>query len=298
MIGFNYDEQAIRSAPIPPEKLTVIANAVVAKCDAKDGLVDGLVDNPRRCHFDPIVVQCKAGDAPDCLTRAQVDVVKKVYGGPVNSRGEQLHPGFPPGAEDGFTGWQLWISGPSGFGAPVNDNPFQFTFSDHYLRFMVFSDPSYNSMTFNVDNDTARVNATAGLFNATDANLARFRDHGGKLLIWHGWSDHALMADRTVEYYNEVVHTLGDKNKVEGFMRLFLAPGMHHCGGGPGAMPSGQLDALVSWVEDGKAPVTLPASKQTPSGPRTRILCQYPLVPKYKGKGSTDEAGNFTCKAQ
>jgi len=296
MTGFNYNQQAIRAAPIPPAKLTVLANAVVARCDAKDGLVDGLVDNPLRCRFDPKVVQCKAGDAPDCLTAAQVAAVKKVYDGPVNSRRKQLHPGFAPGAEDGFTGWQLWISGPSGVGAPVDNNPFQFTFSDHYLRFMVFSDASYDSMSFDFDDDTARVNATASLFNATNPNLAPYRAHGGKLLMWHGWSDDALMAERTIEYYHDVLRTMGNKNKVESFVRLFLAPGMHHCSGGPGPNDFDALTALENWVERGVAPERLIARHVGTGVQRTRPLCSYPDVAVYRGKGDVNDAASFSCK--
>lgn len=296
MTGFNYNQQAVRAAPIPPEKLTVLAKAVVERCDAKDGLVDGLVDNPRRCGFDPDVVQCTSGDGPNCLTAAQVDAVRKVYEGPLNSRGEQLHPGFPPGAEDGFTGWQLWITGPSGTGAPVNNNPFQFTFSDHYLRYMVFSDPGYDSMSFDFDDDVARVNATAPIFGATDANLAPFRARGGKLLVWHGWSDHALMADRTIEYYNDVIRTMGNKNKVEDFFRLFLAPGMHHCAGGPGLNSFDALSALESWVEQGRAPDSLLASHVGTGVQRTRPLCSYPKVAVYNGKGNPNSAASFSCQ--
>ena len=297
MTGFNYNQQAIRATPIPPEKLTVLARGVVAQCDAKDGLVDGLVDNPRRCGFDPGVLQCASGDGPNCLTAAQVATARKIYDGPVNSRGEQLHPGFPPGAEDGFTGWQLWISGPSGFPAPVNNNPFQFTFSDHYLRFMVFSDPAYDSMTFDFDDDTARVNATAPIFGATDADLRPFRARGGKLLMWHGWSDHALMADRSIEYYNAVIQAMGNKNKVDDFFRLFLAPGMHHCAGGPGPNSFDALTALEAWVEQGRAPNSLVATNDGSTGvKRSRPLCSYPKVAVYTGKGDPNAASSFSCE--
>ena len=296
MTGFNYNQQAIRAAPIPPAKLSVIAQAVVAQCDAKDGLVDGLVDNPRRCGFDPATVRCKAGDAADCLTAAQVAAVKKIYAGPVNSRGERLHPGFPPGAEDGGSGWQTWISGPSGLPAPVNNNPLQFTFSDHYLRYMVFSDAGYDSMTFDFDDDTARVNATAGTFSATDPDLRPFRARGGKLLVWHGWSDHALMADRTIQYYNDVIRTMGNKNKVVDFFRLFLAPGMHHCSGGPGLDNFDALSALEGWVEQGTAPESLIARHVGTGVQRTRPLCSYPKVAVYSGRGDPNSAASFACK--
>ena len=127
-----------------------------------------------------------------------------------------------------------------------------------------------------------------GIVIGTDnPDLSAFRDRGGKIVLWHGWADQLITAQGTIDYYKRVLEQMGGAEKTAQFLRLFLAPGIGHCAGGPGAMPSGQLDALVSWVEDGKAPATLPASRrQTPSGPRTRILCQYPLVAKYKGKGN------------
>ena len=189
------------------------------------GLVDCLVDNPRRCHFDPSVLTCPAGDAPTCLTTAQVEALKKVYAGPTNSSGEQLHPGFPPGAEDGGDGWQLWISGPSVFGPPL-----QFTFEDQYMRYFVFG-PSFNSLTFNFDTGPAALAASGEFLNATNSDLSAFHAAGGKLIMWHGWADHALTADRTIQYYDDVSRAMGNKNKADEFFRLFLAPGMHHCGG-------------------------------------------------------------------
>ena len=121
MLRFNWNAQALQTAPLPPDKLPVIASAVLAQCDGKDTPLDGLVETPRRCKFDPAVLTCPGGvDGPDCLTPAQVETVRMIYGGPVNSAGEQLHPGVPPGHEDGGTGWQMWMTGPSAFGPPVN----------------------------------------------------------------------------------------------------------------------------------------------------------------------------------
>jgi feruloyl esterase len=301
MTGFNWDSQALRAAPIPPEKLTLIAQGAVARCDADDGLVDGLIDNPLRCDFDPAVLTCNGPDAPNCLTPAQVQAVKKVYAGPTNSRGRQLHPGFPPGAEDGGSGWQTWISGPSALGPPVNGNPLQFTFQDHYLRYFVFSDPAYNSMTFDFDRDPRALRETGEFLNATSTNLSRFRKAGGKLLVWHGWADHALMAERTIQYYEDVVERLDDRHKAS-FIRLFLAPGMHHCSGGPGPNTFDALTALENWVERGHAPRSLIATKYVNNVPaqgieRTRPLCPYPKVARYVGSGSIDDAANFECQA-
>jgi feruloyl esterase len=300
MAGFNWDSQAVRAAPIPPEKLTLIAQAAVARCDAKDGLVDGLISDPLRCDFNPKTLQCRGADAPNCLTAGQVAAVKKVYSGPRNSRGKQLHPGFPPGAEDGGSGWQTWISGPTAFGAPVNGNPLQFTFQDHYMRFFVFSDPAYDSMTFDFDRDPRELRETGRFLDATDTNLSPLRRAGGKLIIWHGWSDHALMAEPSIQYYDDVVDPMGER-KVESFVRLYLAAGMHHCAGGPGPNSFDMLTQLENWVERDKAPKSVVATKYVNDVPaqgvaRTRPLCPYPQTAQYKGRGSIDDAANFVCR--
>ncbi len=297
MIGFNWDAQAIHTAPIPPAKLTTIANAVVAQCDAKDGLVDGLVDNPRRCGFDPATLTCPAGtDTVACLTPAQVQTVKKVYGGPVNFAGEQLHPGFPPGAEDGANGWQDWISGPSSIAAPpVLSASFQFDFQDQFLRFFIFSNPAYNSLTFNFDTDVPFITDTSDLYDATNPDLSAFRDAGGKLIMYHGEADHALTVDRTIQYYDDVAKAMGNKNRIESLYRLFLAPGMHHCGAGPGPNSLDALMALENWVEGGIAPDSIIATHTGPGVVRTRPLCSYPNVAVYNGSGEVNDAANFSC---
>ena len=129
-------------------------------------------------------------------------------------------------------------------------------------------------------------------------DLSAFRDRGGKILMWHGGADQLIPTDGSIDYYKRVLAQMGGAQKVSQFLEFFLAPGVGHCGGGAGPTPSGQLDAVLSWVEDGKAPATLPASRRDQSGnTRTRSLCQYPQVAKYKGSGSTDDAANFSCQA-
>jgi len=182
--------------------------------------------------------------------------------------------------------------------AATRGNPLQpqaFTFTADWIKYWLLQNPQFdaNSLTPELfehfwDQSIEQYGIVIGTDNP---DLSAFRDHGGKLVLWHGWADQLITTQGTIDYYKRVLQQMGGAEKTAQFLRLFLAPGIGHCGGGPGAMPSGQLDALVSWVEDGKAPATLPASKQT----RTRILCQYPLVPKYKGKGSTDDAANFAC---
>jgi Tannase and feruloyl esterase len=295
MLGLNWNAQVLQGTPLPPGKLAVIANAVLAQCDGKDGLLDGIVENPRRCKFDPAVLACPGGvDGPNCLTSAQVEAVSLIYGGPVNSAREQLHPGFPPGHEDGPTGWQLWISGPTFFGAS-----FSFIIQDHFFRFFVFSDPAYNPLTFDFDTDVSQVAATAELFDATNPDLSAFEAAGGKLLMWHGVADPALTSDRTIQYYNDVAKAVGNKNKIESFFRLFLAPGMHHCeafAGGPGLNSFDALTALEDWVEGGIAPDAIIASHAGPGVARTRPLCPYPQIAVYDGEGDINDAANFTCK--
>jgi Tannase and feruloyl esterase len=310
MIGFNWNSKALRAAPIPPEKLTLIADAAVKRCDANDGLADGLIENPLKCDFDPASLQCTGADAPNCLTAAQVGAVKKVYAGPSNSRGKQLHPGFPPGAEGGATlgagavsGWQTWISGPGNPAAPVNGNPLQFTFSDHYLKYFVFSNPNYDSIaSFDFDRDPRALRETGRFINADDTDLSAFRKAGGKLLLWHGWADHALMAQRTIEYYEDVVDRVGSRRHADRFTRLYLAPGMHHCSGGPGPNQFDMLTPLEKWVEQGIDPGPVVATKYVNNNvaagvvERTRPLCEYPKVARYVGSGSIDSAANFECR--
>jgi feruloyl esterase len=128
-------------------------------------------------------------------------------------------------------------------------------------------------------------------------DLSAFRDRGGKAIVWHGWSDQLISAEATIDYYQRVLRQMGGAEKTSQFVRLFLAPGVAHCGGGEGPAPYGQLDMLLSWVEEGKPPVTLTAARRDQTGAitRSRPLCQYPLVAKYKGIGSTDDASNFVC---
>jgi len=137
-----------------------------------------------------------------------------------------------------------------------------------------------------------------GIVIGTDnPDLTAFRDYGGKAIIWHGWADQLISADGTIDYYKRVQQQMGGPNKASQFARLFMAPGVAHCAGGAGPNPYGQLDALLSWVEDGKAPETLTAARRDQAGAitRSRPLCQYPLVARYKGAGNTDDAANFVC---
>ena len=289
MMGFNWDSRAVAAAPIPLAKLPLIENAVTKQCDASDGLVDGLVQDPRACSFEPAVLRCQGADAPDCLTGAQVEAVREVYAGPANSSGKRISPGFPAGAESNG-GWDVWISG-GGLG-PLPS--LQFTFQDQFFRYIVFNNPNYNPFTFNFDTDPAKLNAVGMILNATDPDLRALERRGSKIVMYHGWTDHALSALKTIQYYERVGRTMGGASDVNEFFRFFLVPDMHHCAGGPGPNTFDAFSAVVDWVENGKAPQRIIASGGAVPG-RTRPLCPYPQQAVYKGKGSIDDAANFVC---
>jgi len=304
---------ADRAHYLPATKLTLLAQAVLAECDAKDGLVDGLIDDPRRCAFDPASLQCPGAEAPDCLTAAQVETVGRIYEGPTNSAGESLYPGYPMGHEDGSTGWALWIVGSNpehvvdqpdgtlaftGISPLTGDPPLGFAFLDDGLKYLSFEvdDPNYSYRFFNFDTDVPLLDFMGEILNATEPDLSSFRARGGKLLLYHGWADPAISALRTVQYYEDVVEAVGGKRTTNDFARLFLAPGMHHCSGGPGPNTFDSLTTLEQWVEEQIAPEQLIATHFTAGvADSSRPLCPYPKVARYRGTGSIDAAANFTC---
>jgi len=271
---------------IPPSKYPVIHKAAVNACDASDGLKDGLIGDPRSCQFNPKVLQCTAGDGPDCLTAPQVEAAKKIYSPAINPRtGKEMFASLVPGTE---LGWGVQALGPE---PSVN-------IYDQY-RYVVFKDPNWDWRTFDFDKDVVRGDLPENLImNATDPNMDRFFAHGGKLLLYHGWSDPNVPAVNTIQYFDHVAARLGGPVKAADRVRLFLAPGMGHCGGGDGPNTFDKVVALEQWVEQGKAPEQLLASQSTNGAvTRTRPLCRYPQVAAYKGAGSIDDAANFVCRA-
>ena len=296
---------------LPAAKLDVLSKAVLTACDKSDGVTDGLVSEPRQCKFDPATVQCKAGDAADCLTKGQVETVKSIYASMKTPDGRTIH-GFPVGHEAGNSGWPLWISGrtePSaGAGGKLSfdaessaNSPTGYRFVDGFFRYMAFEkdDPSYDWMKFDVQRDLPKITTIAEIISPTNADLSAFNKSGGKLLLYHGWADPAISAYGTLDYYNQVVAKAGGKAKADEFARLFLVPGMHHCRGGPGPDSFDSLAALEEWVEKGNAPTRLIASKVTNGKvERTRPLCPEPEVAVYAGQGSIDDAANFKCEVR
>jgi len=270
---------------IPPAKYPVIHKAAIEACDARDGLKDGLIDDPTKCGFDPKVLLCKNGDEPSCLTQPQVDAARKIYSPAKNPRtGQELFPSLVPGTE---LGWGVQAQGPE----PSQNIYDQF-------RYVVYKDENWDWKTFDWDKGIAESEKPENLvMNATDPNLKAFFAHDGKLLMYHGWSDPNVSTLNTIKYYNSVVDTMGGEAKTMNNIRLFLEPGMGHCGGGEGPNAFDKVGALESWVEQKKAPEKIIASHSAEGKvDRTRPLCPYPQVAKYKGSGSIDDAANFSCQ--
>jgi feruloyl esterase len=266
---------------IPPAKYPVVHQAALEACDAQDGLKDGLIGNPAKCKFDPKTIECKGGDGPSCLTSAQVETARKIYSNGTNPRtGQTLFPSYPAGSELG------WYSDPSP------------NIVDQY-KYVAFKNPDWDWKTFDFDKDFAASEKPEYLaMNATDPNLSKFFGHNGKLLLYHGWADTNVSPYLTIQYYKSVVDTMGGEKKAADSVRLFLEPGMGHCGGGEGPNKFDKVSPMEAWVEKGVGPEKMIASHATAGKvDRTRPLCPYPQVAKYKGSGSVDDAANFSCVA-
>jgi feruloyl esterase len=274
------------AALVPPAKLAVLHNAVLGACDAKDGVKDGVLEDPARCDFDPKKLECKGEDGPSCLTSAQVQLVLKFYNPVANARTkEQIFPGYALGSE---LGWSYFI------GRMV---PESLTGKGQYLRYALFQDASWDYMTFDFDSQMARADRLdGGVTNAINPDLRGFFRRGGKLLHYHGWNDPGISPFNSIDYYNSVLKFMGGADKVQDSYRLFMVPGMDHCAFGEGPNTFDATGALEEWVEHGKAPERVIASHLTDGKvDRTRPLCPYPQVAKYKGTGSTDDVANFAC---
>jgi feruloyl esterase len=279
--------------PIPACKMQAATAAAIASCDALDGVKDGVIEDPKRCNYDPkALVGTSAGECGS-FTQADVDLIRKLWDGPRRRDGSFLWYGLPRGAD--LT--SLWVAR----GTPLKAQPF--SISGEWFRYFLTQNAQFDLASITPDMYERLFDQSMEEFSyviGTDnPDLTAFRDRGGKTIVWHGWADQLISAEGTTDYYNRVVKTMGGVEKTAQFMRLFMAPGVGHCGGGVGPAPTGTMEAVVAWVEEGKAPETLIGSRPAQGGgtPRTRPLCQYPMVAKYKGTGSTDDAANFTCSA-
>jgi feruloyl esterase len=319
--GFIWNEQALATAPIPVTKLPAIQNAVLAACDKNDGVADGLIENPASCQFNPEVLACKSNEDNDtCLTQRQIVALKKIYEGPRHPETRsQIFPGYPPGHEATPGAWAPWI-------IPTATNPtsIQASFGNSFYGQAVFERSTWDFKTLNFDTDLKlALEKAAPATDSTSPDLRSFRANGGKLIQYHGWADAAISPFSSIHYYEKVRAFLatypskeGNNSKIEDFYRLFMVPGMGHCGGGYGPNSFGQgigpprqdpdhdaILALERWVEQGVAPERFIASGiaglkvNDKAQPVTRPLCVYPKVATFNGAGDPAQAQSFTCKA-
>lgn len=293
MVQYVKIQQAFAATPKLVEKVALLAEKVYQKCDALDGLSDGLIDDPRHCRFDPSsdLPRCSSEGADGCFTPAELKSVEAVYSA-VGS-----FPGFPVGPEvsaptqaGSRSGWEQWLVTRDG------QPPIQVRFAETFFKHMVTPGKEVDWRSFDPSRDAEKLQTIATLLNATDPDLGRLRARGGKILMYFGWADPALNPLMGVNYYERVRETMGAGTG--DFFRLFMAPGMFHCGGGVGPSPVDPATPLVEWVERGLPPERLVAVQRRGSEVvRSRPLCPYPKVAKYKGSGSVDDAANFVCAA-
>jgi Tannase and feruloyl esterase len=258
-----------------PSDRKLIVSSLLEKCDAKDGLKDGMIFNRRACDFDPSALQCSGAKSDACLTKAQVDTLKTAFAGPKSSIGESIYPGFP---------FDAGIADP-GFIPGLLNGP--------VIPVATGADFAH----FNPDREAARVedDATARLGDTTWTNLTSFAGHGGKLIFYHGLSDPWFSPEETLRYYEKMAKETGNGD-VTSWSRIYFVPGMGHCQGGSAALDRfDMLSAVVDWVEKGTAPDRVVATGQAFPG-RSRPLCPYPQHADYKGSGDPNDAANFVCR--
>ena len=270
---------------IPAAKMSILAKAVTASCDALDGVTDGVIDEPTRCRFDPKVLECAAGQNDNCLTRAQVETARAMYAPLKNPKsGAAVFPALlTPGSEPG---WGT-LAGPEPVGTALDG-----------FKYVVNKDANWDWRTFDAATDIDRAIAMdKGVLNSADTNLKPFFDRGGRLLMYHGWADPQVPALNSVDYFGGVLKTVG-KAAAGKSVQLYMVPGMAHCAGGPGTDTFDKMAAIERWLREGSAPAQIVAAHLTNGTvDRTRPLCPYGQVARYKGTGSTDDAANFQCAA-
>jgi feruloyl esterase len=279
--------------PVPACKLAAATAAAIAACDSIDGVKDGIIEDPSRCKYDPKpLIGSSAGDC-GAFTESDVNLIRRFWEGPRREDGSFLWYGLPRGADLNA----LWGSR----GTPLRPQVLGITLD--WFRYFLAQNPQLDWTTITPaayerfwDQSVEQYGIVIGTDNP---DLTAFRDRGGKAIVWHGWADQLITAEGTIDYSGRVQQRMGGPKKTSEFIRLFMAPGVAHCAGGAGPAPSGQLEALLAWVEEGKAPETLLATRRDQAGvvTRSRPLCPYPLVAKYRGAGSTDDATSFACSA-
>lgn len=288
-MSFLWVSNAYHQNPLSPAQTVALNQAVIRACDGIDGIVDDVLDDPRRCQFDPQQLLCRGEEKDDCLAQSQVEALKKIYAGPSDpSTGESIYPGLTPGSEAGWLWWEkpyheMWGN---------NGGVLAWSKSIRWTN---------DGVDFDFHKDAKQLNQDlASIVNYTDPDLTQFRQRGGKLLLIHGWVDNLIPAQDSIDYYERVENQVGSRQATREFTRLFTAPGVAHCAGGPGPNRFDVLTALEGWVEKQAAPERITATKfkndnAAQGVDRTRPLCSYPKVARWNGTGNILDAANFEC---
>lgn len=279
------------------QDLNLLSDAVLKKCDAIDGLKDGIINDYLACDFKPEEIQCKAGDTKNCLSAKKVQTIKAVFSGPKDSQGNDLYSDWPYDAGVNAMGWRMWKLGssqdadkPDALNATLGLNSLQF-------YFMTPPNMEVNPSNFDFDKDVVKTNETGAINDATSTMLSTFKARGGKLIVIQGVSDPVFSANDIKRWYeNTSKHTDGDMNKTREWGRLFMVPGMTHCGGGPALDDIDPLTAIDNWVTKNQAPAYLPAKGGQAFPEKSQPICPFPQVAKYNGKGDANNINSFHCE--
>ncbi len=304
------DPNDLEQAVVGPEAQALVETSYLAACDALDGLEDGILNDPRTCTFDVASLQCEAGKFEGCLSAKEVAAFKVVYDGPKDAAGESLYYGFPFGGETAEGGWSRWLTGgmkyqdndagfqegvgSGGFEEPVSPSAF-FSFGNGIMQNFVYHDPNWTYENFDFGTYENDASAAAETLNATNPDLSMYRERGGKMLLYSGWSDNAQSGLAMVGYYDDLL--AHDPSAAED-VRLFMMPGVEHCFGGPGPSWVNFLSEIDNWAVTGEAPDEIMAywldEKAQPAG--ARPICAYPQVAIYVGKGDPRDPSSFSCR--
>ncbi len=291
-----YPDGDIDAPVLTPDTLELLGTSILNACDGDDGVIDGSMTDPRTCSFSPVDLPRCAGDvaAEGCVTEAQLDAIERVYAGPI-SKGESIYPGFNYGGEHDRGGWDSWVVASEARRATGIPNA-QYGFGTELFKYFVFSDPEWDYTQYDFATWAEDTAPTAAILNATSTDLSPFRNQGGKIIYWTGWSDLALPPLGTIDYFERLQ---AEDGSASGYSRLYMLPGVLHCAGGPGPDRVDWVEAIRAWVEEDRAPERLLASKIDAGGntTMTRPICPYPQVAEYDGTGDTNDAGSFACVA-
>jgi len=302
--GVRSSHDASGNPLLGDRELKLLTSAAVKKCDIGDGARDGIIGDPLDCSFDPADLACRAGTSGDCLTPQQIQAARKLYAGPMTSAGEKLSPGGPlPGSEDGP--WRDYYLG------TVAHGPYAELFAESGFRYLFFwpaPGETWKIKDFDFDRDYRRMGLMEALVDASNPDLRKFKATGGRLLVYQGLNDLSVLPRSTIDYYETVERTMGGREATQSFFRLFLLPGVEHCGSGPGADVVDYLSYLEDWVERDRPPAELLAAHlkdrgdlmhapQFPLDPQTvaftRPVYPYPTRAVYKGRGDPNSASSF-----